>query len=55
MEGESFDLTIEDVLGLHRGWITKLFVDDLKTEVEIVELLYERRLLITCEPLPMFL
>jgi hypothetical protein len=48
MEVESLELTLEDVLRLHRGWITKLFVDDRKTDVEIVELLYECHLLVTC-------
>lgn len=48
MEIESLELTAQDILQLHRGWITKLSVDDNKSEVEIIELLYERRLLITC-------
>ena len=48
MEVESLELTVDDVLRLHRGWITKLFVNDRKSEVEIVELLYGRHLLVTC-------
>ena len=48
MQAESLDLTIDDVLRLHRGWITKLFIDDKKAEKEIIELLYEHRLLVTC-------
>lgn len=49
MEVESLELTVEDILLLHQGWITKLFVEDKKTEVEIVHLLYERRLSVSCE------
>ncbi|TVY71322.1 hypothetical protein LSUE1_G010139, partial [Lachnellula suecica] len=44
MEIQHVELTIEDVLSLHRHWISKLYVEDLKSEVEIVQLLYERRL-----------
>jgi hypothetical protein len=47
MELEASEFTIEEILCMHRGWITKLFVDDKKSEVEIVELLYERRLVVT--------
>lgn len=46
MEGQAVELTTEDILRMHRHWITMLFVDDKKTEVEIVELLYERHLIV---------
>jgi hypothetical protein len=48
MEFQSLDLTIDDILGLHRGWIAQLYVEDRKTEVEIVNLLHERGLFVTC-------
>lgn len=47
MEVENIELTIEDILEVHRGWITQLFVEGQKTDVEIVGLLYERHLLAT--------
>lgn len=37
-------LTVLDILRIHRDWITMLFVEQRKTEVEIVELLYEHNL-----------
>jgi hypothetical protein len=49
MEAKNLELTIEDILLLHQGWITKLFVEDKKTEVEIVHLLYERHHSVSCE------
>jgi hypothetical protein len=48
MEVDTLELTIEDILCLHRGWIRKLFIEDRKTEVEIVEQLRDRRLRVTC-------
>lgn len=48
MEVETLELTIEDIVRLHRGYITDLFVEDKKTEVEIVQLLYEHRLFVRC-------
>ena len=50
MEIETFEFTIEDILSMHRWWISKLFIDDKKSEVEIMELLSERRLVATCAP-----
>lgn len=48
MEGESyFELSLEDVLKLHRGWIEELYVEDRKTEVEIIALLYQRGFSVT--------
>jgi hypothetical protein len=52
MEFDSLELTVEDILNLHRAWITQLYVQDQKTEVEIVSLLNEGRLVVTCELLP---
>jgi hypothetical protein len=49
MEIQSFELKIEDVLLIHRQWITKLYAEDCKTETEIVSMLHRRRLLATCE------
>lgn len=51
MEVDSLQLTIEDILLRHRAWITKLFFEDKKTEVEIVRLLYERRFSVTLDQL----
>ena len=47
MEVQNFELTIEDIANIHRYWITKLYVEEKKTDVEIVGMLYERRLLVT--------
>jgi hypothetical protein len=49
MEAQSFELMIEDILLMHRQWITKLYIEDCKTEMEIVCILHRRRLLATCE------
>lgn len=48
MDLQSFELTLEDILYLHRGWIADLYVQHRKTEPEIVHLLHERGLLVTC-------
>jgi len=48
METEGLEFTVEDILQCHRGWITDLYINEEKTEVEIVELLHERRLFVTC-------
>jgi uncharacterized protein YutE (UPF0331/DUF86 family) len=50
MEIQNLEWTIEDVLNMHRYWITKLYVEDKKTEEEIVDLLSERRIVVTYEP-----
>ncbi|KAH8592160.1 hypothetical protein B0O99DRAFT_247117 [Bisporella sp. PMI_857] len=47
MEIQAYEFTIEDVLDMHRGWIEDLFVCDQKSEAEIVQLLYERRFVVT--------
>ncbi|KAE9368591.1 hypothetical protein N431DRAFT_560976 [Stipitochalara longipes BDJ] len=49
MEPQSLEFTVEDLLQCHRGWITELYVNDKKTEVEILELLHERRIFVTLE------
>ena len=41
------ELTVEDILNIHRFYITQLYVDERKTEAEIVNLLLERRLNVT--------
>ena len=46
MEGDAYELTVDDVLALHRSWITDLFVTERKTEVEIIELLYHQRFVV---------
>ncbi|KAH9205724.1 hypothetical protein DL95DRAFT_397415, partial [Leptodontidium sp. 2 PMI_412] len=47
MEIQSFKITIEDILSIHRQWITKLYIHDNKTEAEIAGILYERHLFVT--------
>jgi hypothetical protein len=49
MEIEEIEFSIEDVLRFHQGWITKLYVEDGMTELEIVQELQERRLTVTFE------
>ncbi|EHL02333.1 hypothetical protein M7I_1678 [Glarea lozoyensis 74030] len=41
------ELTVEDILSIHRHWVTKLYVQDHKTEEDIVSLLHEARLPVT--------
>jgi hypothetical protein len=48
MEPQSLEFTVEDILQSHRCWITELYLNDQKTEEEIVELLHERRVFVTC-------
>ncbi len=48
MEIETLEFTVEDVLNFHKGWITSLYQEDRKTDVEIVGLLHEQRLTVTC-------
>jgi len=50
MEIQNQEWTVEEVLSMHRYWITKLYVEDKRTEEEIVGLLYERRVVVTYEP-----
>lgn len=51
MEIQPLELTIADMLRIHREWITMLFVDQKKTEAEIVQLLYERNICVSYGPL----
>ncbi|KAH6667696.1 hypothetical protein B0J14DRAFT_170383 [Halenospora varia] len=47
MEIKSLELTIDDILSIHRQWITKLYIHDNKTKAEIAGMLYERHLFFT--------
>ncbi|PVH71210.1 hypothetical protein DL98DRAFT_435612 [Cadophora sp. DSE1049] len=47
MEIQSFKITIEDILSIHRQWITKLYIHDNKTEAEIAGILSEGHLFVT--------
>ncbi|KAE8450692.1 hypothetical protein EG329_006037 [Mollisiaceae sp. DMI_Dod_QoI] len=47
MELQSIDFSVDDILNMHRQWITSLYVDDGKTDVEIVCILQERCLTVT--------
>ncbi|CAG8980967.1 hypothetical protein HYALB_00012299 [Hymenoscyphus albidus] len=47
MDIRNVELSIEDILSIHRHWISKLYLDDHKSEMEIVDMLYERRLPVT--------
>jgi hypothetical protein len=47
MDIRNVELTVEDILSIHRHWVTKLYVEDNKTEAEIVSLLHECRLPVT--------
>ena len=44
---QPIELTVEELLRLHRNWITMLLIEQRKTEAEIVELLYERNISIS--------
>ncbi|KUJ24476.1 uncharacterized protein LY89DRAFT_551685, partial [Mollisia scopiformis] len=44
---QHMEFSIEDILDMHRHWITKLYVEDGKTDVEIVGLLRERGFIVT--------
>jgi hypothetical protein len=46
MEKTSPTLTIEDILSLHREWITRLFIEDEHTEADIVGILGKRNLFV---------
>lgn len=54
MDIPGVELKIEEVLSIHRQWITKLYIEDSKTEAEIVDLLYEHRFFITYGPTIVF-
>ena len=42
MEFQQIELTSEDLLGFHRYYITRLYLEEKKTDVEIVQYLYEK-------------
>jgi hypothetical protein len=44
---EQFELTMEDILEFHRGWLTQLYVEERKTEVEIIHELEDRRCIVS--------
>jgi hypothetical protein len=44
---QPYELTVAELLRAHRDWIRMLFVDQGKTEVEIIELLYQRKLFVS--------
>jgi hypothetical protein len=46
MEIQSPVLTVEDIVSIHREWITKLFIEDECTEAEIVGILGKRHLFV---------
>jgi hypothetical protein len=46
MEITSPALTIEDILSIHREWITKLLTEDEHTEAEILGILGKRNLFV---------
>lgn len=54
MEAEDIQFTLEQILNVHRPWITQLYVQECKTEQDIVSLLQERGFHITSvhPPLP---
>jgi hypothetical protein len=47
MEIQPPELTVAEMLRLHRAWITMLFVEQNKTEAEIVQMLYERNIIVS--------
>lgn len=46
-ESQHIQFTVEQLLELHRYWITELFITDGKTEEEIVEILHVHHIDIT--------
>ncbi|KAG9235602.1 hypothetical protein BJ875DRAFT_503925 [Amylocarpus encephaloides] len=49
MDIRNVELSIEDILSIHRHWVSKLYTEEGKSEVEIVELLYEHHLPVTAD------
>jgi hypothetical protein len=41
------ELTVAEMLRLHRAWITMLFVEQNRTEAEIAQILYERNIIVS--------
>ncbi|TGO58853.1 hypothetical protein BOTNAR_0173g00080 [Botryotinia narcissicola] len=48
METQTIEFTVEQLLDLHRYWITELFIMDKKSEEEIVNLLHHHQINVTC-------
>ena len=44
MEKQNRMLTVEDILSIHRKWITQLFIEHEHTQAEIVDILAERHI-----------
>lgn len=44
---EENEFTLDEILAMHQGWITHLFSHCKKSEIEIVQLLYERHFIVT--------
>lgn len=47
MEIQQIELSVEDILNMHKSWISKLFVEDNRSEVEIVQELQEHHLTVS--------
>ncbi|KAI9047769.1 hypothetical protein LZ554_008479 [Drepanopeziza brunnea f. sp. 'monogermtubi'] len=47
MEVQTLELTAEEILEWRRGWVQNPYVDNSKTDVEKLELLYQRHLTVT--------
>ncbi|KAB8304859.1 hypothetical protein MFRU_020g00160 [Monilinia fructicola] len=55
MEVQSIEFTVEQLLDLHRYWITELFIVDKKSEEEIVNLLHIHQINVTPHTLHSYL
>ena len=53
MEIQNPALTVEDILSIHREWVTKIFIEDKHTEAEIVGILRKRHLLVKYATTPL--
>lgn len=47
MEFERIEFTMEDILAIHQGWISELYVQERRTEAEIVAALSKQNLIVT--------
>lgn len=48
MDSQNIEFTVEQLLDLHRYWITELWLVDKKSEEEIVTLLHRNQIDVTC-------
>ncbi|KAF7871578.1 hypothetical protein EAF04_003685 [Stromatinia cepivora] len=55
METQTIEFTVEQLLDLHRYWITELFIVDKKSEEEIVNLLHHHKIDVTTKTLHSYL